>query len=78
MLRRLSLSLLTLLGGCIASVQARPIGPVDCWAQIAPTPYCEADYVWVPGYWTRDGWGREHWVPGSYRLRRGNVRDHRW
>lgn len=60
--------------GCIA--YASPV-PVNCYTQAAPYTYCEPEFIWVPGYWSRDYYGHREWHPGYYR-KRMPIRDHRW
>lgn len=74
---RLILALLLAVSGCVAAVRAGPLEPVYCLEQVAPHPSCEADYIWLPGYWGWDGWGRRVWIPGRYTPRYPYVRDHR-
>lgn len=75
--RSLALAFLAFWTGCIATVQARPAEPVFCMELTAPDFRCDADYIWLPGYWGYDGWGRQTWIPGRYTPRWPNVRDHR-
>lgn len=64
---------LALWTGCIAYASPRP---VNCYYQTTPYVYCDAEFVWVPGYWTLGYRGERIWHPGYYR-RRFEVRDHR-
>lgn len=62
------LALLAFATGCMGVVAAEPMY-VNCYAQLAPHPSCTSDYVWVPGYWSRDWYGNKVWNPGYYRRR---------
>jgi hypothetical protein len=73
--RILALAFLAFWTGCIA--YANPaLPPVNCYYQTTPYAYCDAEFVWVPGYWTLGYYGERIWHPGYYR-RRIEVRDHR-
>lgn len=72
--RAAALAFLSVWTGCIA--YATPIPP-DCYTVISPEPYCESEFVWVPGYWSMDWYGRRVWNPGYYTRRMPEVRDHR-
>ncbi len=74
-MKALALALAAILSGCVGVVHARP--PVFCMEVVAPTIQCEADYIWLPGYWSWDGWGRRVWIPGRYAPRYPSIRDHR-
>lgn len=62
------------MSGCVAYASPEP---VDCYVTLAPAPYCEGDFVWVPGYWSLDWYGRRVWNQGYYTRRMPGVRDHR-
>jgi hypothetical protein len=74
--RYLALAFIGFWAGCVAYASPGPVA-VDCYSQIAPNLYCEAEFVWVPGYWTLDYYGRRVWNPGYYQRRMPQVRDHR-
>lgn len=74
--RYLALGFVAFWAGCLAYASPGPVA-VDCYTVVAPYAYCEADFVWVPGYWSLDWYGRRVWNPGYYRRRMPEVRDHR-
>lgn len=74
---KLLLALLIAVSGCVAAVRAGPVEPIYCMDRLAPYPDCDGDYIWIPGYWGYDGWGRRIWIQGRYAPRWPNVRDHR-
>lgn len=65
--RYLAAGFLAFWTGCVA--YASPAPWVDCYTQLAPHPYCEADFIWIPGHWTMDYYGRRVWNPGYYARR---------
>lgn len=72
-MKKLLLALL-FANGCMA--YASPAPPMFCMEMRGQDVRCDAEYIWIPGYWAYDGWGRTVWIPGRY-ASRWNVRDHR-